>query len=97
MLNKLYTMNSANAARKLQSNRIIDNLNAVQMVPHVKGITKQQMIDLFNAKCQDLKITSSKNQMLRFFDTFVRNQGLKERRLNLSDQGIGDNSMRVVC
>ena len=78
-------MNSANAARKLQSNRIIDNLNAVQMVPHVKGITKQQMIDLFNAKCQDLKITSSKNQMLRFFDTFVRNQGLKERRLNLSD------------
>ncbi len=90
-------MNSANAARKLQSNRIIDNLNAVQMVPHVKGITKQQMIDLFNAKCQDLKITSSKNQMLRFFDTFVRNQGLKERRLNLSDQGIGDNSMRVVC
>jgi len=31
------------------------------MVPHVKGITKQQLIDLFNAKCQDLKITSSKN------------------------------------
>ena len=90
-------MNSANAARKLQSNRIIDNLNAVQIVPNVKGITKQQLIDLFNAKCQDLKITSSKNQMLRFFDTFVRNQGFKERRLNLSDQGIGDNSMRVVC
>ena len=35
--------------------------------------------------------------MSRFFDVINRNQSYKERRLNLSDFGIGDQSVDVIC
>ena len=35
--------------------------------------------------------------MLRFFEVITRNQGLKERQLNFSEQGFGNHSMRVIA
>ncbi len=35
--------------------------------------------------------------MLRFFEVFIRNQGLRERRLNLAGQGLGNHSIKVVA
>jgi hypothetical protein len=55
------------------------------------------MVDLFNAKCEDLKISQSREQMFRFFEVFSKNQAAKEKRLNLSDLSLGINSTRVIC
>lgn len=40
----------------------------MEHVPKIKGIKKQLLLSLYVAKCQDLQINTSKQQMLRFFD-----------------------------
>jgi hypothetical protein len=49
------------------------------------------------AKCTDLQIPASKQQVVRFFDIFERNnEKFKKRTLFLSDMGLGDQCMIVL-
>ena len=70
----------------------------MEHVPKIKGIKKQHLLQLYVAKCQDLVINTSKQQMLRFFDMIVKNhkeQGT--RKLNFSDMALGDQAIHVIC
>jgi hypothetical protein len=60
------------------------------------GISRKILVRLFVAKCQDLQITSSKQQMIRFIETFESVNGCGSRRLNLADMGLGDLSMKII-
>ena len=53
--------NCFSSAKKLQSNRIINQINQLNFVPVIKGITRQHLLELFQAKCEDLKIISSRD------------------------------------
>lgn len=53
-------------------------------------------MELYEAKCLDLKINPSKNQMLRFFEMLKKNCSNQGTRLNLVDMGFGDNSLKVI-
>jgi len=48
-------------------------MNQLELVPKIKGISKQSLLQLYVAKCQDLKINASKGQMVRFFEIMVKN------------------------
>ena len=73
-------------------------MNQLDLVPKIKGISKQSLLQLYVAKCQDLKINASKQQMIRFFDIMVKNhQSTNIRKLNLSDAGLGDACLQVVA
>ena len=54
-------------------------------------------MELYEAKCLDLKINPSKNQMVRFFDMIKKNCAKQGHKLNLADMGLGDNSLKVVA
>lgn len=43
------------------------------------------MLELYEAKCKDLQINQSREQMLRFFDILHKNITMKPRRLSLHD------------
>ena len=63
----------------------------MEHVPKIKGIKKQLLMQLYVAKCQDLVINTSKQQMLRFFDNVVKNNAVVgTRKLNFSDMALGD-------
>ena len=65
--------------------------NQMEHVPKIKGIKKQLLMQLYVAKCQDLVINTSKQQMLRFFDNVVKNNAVVgTRKLNFSDMALGD-------
>ena len=69
----------------------------MEHVPKIKGIKKQQLMQLYVAKCQDLMINTSKQQMLRFFDNVVKNHSVVgTRKLNFSDMALGDQSASVL-
>lgn len=70
----------------------------MESVPKIKGIKKQLLLSLYVAKCQDLQINTSKQQMIRFFDLIVANHATADtRKLNLADMALGDQSIQVVC
>ena len=71
--------------------------NHLDLVPEIKGFSKTTLMQLYVAKCQDLKINASKQQMVRFFDIIRQNHPVKSRKLNLSDCGLGDYSLNVVA
>ena len=72
----------------------VPRISSVQFVPSIPGFSRQDLLDLFQAKCKDLKISSSKDQMMRFFEIVKRNQS--GRKLILADMGLGDSSVQVV-
>jgi Ran GTPase-activating protein (RanGAP) involved in mRNA processing and transport len=54
-------------------------------------------MELYVAKCQDLRINASKQQMTRFFEIIVKNQQAQcGRKLNLSECGLGDSCLQVI-
>ena len=70
----------------------------MEHVPKIKGIKKQLLLQLYVAKCQDLVINTSKQQMLRFFDLLVKNhKAAGTRKLNLAEMALGDQAMHVIC
>lgn len=69
----------------------------MEHVPKIKGIKKQLLLQLYVAKCQDLVINTSKQQMLRFFDLILKNHEVGTRKLNFCDMALGDQSMHVIC
>ncbi|CDW88755.1 leucine rich repeat family protein [Stylonychia lemnae] len=81
---------------KIPTNKSIVSMNMMQIVPQIKGISQQLLIELFQAKCIDLGITSSQDQMIRFFDIINKAHLKKERKLQLIDMGLGDQSLVVV-
>ena len=91
---------SRRALVPLSSNGPQSLLNSKVFVPHIPGISQKNLVKLFEAKCKDLKIPASKDQMVRFFEVFSRNQYFGKssgRKLNLADCGIGDYSMDIIC
>lgn len=91
-------LGSVNMAIPIQKIDISQFSNQMEHVPKIKGIKKQLLLQLYVAKCQDLVINTSKQQMLRFFDLIEKNHGdLGTRKLNLADVALGDQSMHVVC
>jgi len=46
--------------------------NQIDLVPKIKGIKRKFLLQLYVAKCQDLVINTSKQQMLRFFDLVLK-------------------------
>ena len=71
--------------------------NHLDQVPKIKGIKKQELLALYIAKCQDLRINTSKQQMHRFFDSIVKNHQTEgTRKLNLADLALGDSALSVV-
>ena len=72
--------------------------NQMDHVPKIKGIKKHLLLQLYIAKCQDLVINTSKQQMLRFFDLVVKNHKIVgTRKLNLAEMALGDQSLSVIC
>ena len=70
----------------------------MEHVPKIKGIKKQLLLQLYVAKCQDLVINTSKQQMLRFFDLILKNHRVTgTRKLNLAEMALGDQAMHVIC
>ena len=68
----------------------------MDLVPDIKGIKKESLMQLYVAKCFDLKINASKAQMVRFFEIIKNNQSGSSRKLNLSDCGFGDSCLLVL-
>ena len=61
-------MGSAVKAIPIQKIDISQFSSQMEHVPKIKGIKKRLLLQLYVAKCQDLVINTSKQQMLRFFD-----------------------------
>ena len=91
-------MGSAIKAIPIQKIDISQFSNQMEHVPKIKGIKKQLLLQLYVAKCQDLVINTSKQQMLRFFDLLAKNHKvLGTRKLNLAEMALGDQAMHVIC
>ena len=54
------------------------------------------LVRLFVAKCQDLQISATKQQILRFIENFG-SVNRDERMLNLQDMGLGNFSLSVIA
>lgn len=65
-------------------------LPLLDLAPDIPGFSKQVLMQLYVAKCQDLKINASKHQMMRFFEIVRNNHDRVSRKMNLSDCGLGD-------
>ena len=81
---------SALKAIPIQKIDISQFSHQIEHVPKIKGIKKKLLLELYVAKCQDLVINTSKQQMLRFFDLAIKNQKANSRKLNLADMALGD-------
>lgn len=72
--------------------------NQMEHVPKIKGIKRKLLLQLYVAKCQDLVINTSKQQMLRFFDMVIKLHKEKgTRKLNFADMALGDSAIDVIC
>ena len=54
------------------------------------------LVRLFVAKCQDLQISATKQQILRFIENYG-SVNRDERMLNLQDMGLGNFSLSVIA
>lgn len=48
--------------------------NYLELVPDIKGFSRKMLMELYVAKCQDLRINAGKQQMTRFFEIILKNQ-----------------------
>jgi len=69
----------------------------MEHVPKIKGISRKLLVALYMAKCQDLQINASKQQMIRFFEMVMKNHLPGSRKLNLADMGLGDSALLIVA
>ena len=91
-------MGSSIKAIPIQKIDISQFSSQMEHVPKIKGIKKRLLLQLYVAKCQDLVINTSKQQMLRFFDLVVKNHKVPgTRKLNLAEMALGDQAVHVIC
>lgn len=62
-----------------------------------RSVSKLSLAKLFVAKCSDLRITVSKQQMVRFFEIFESKNQKDSRKLSFADMALGDASMDVIA
>lgn len=91
------SVNKPKQSIKISKVDISSFANNFDLVPDIKGFSKTVLLQLYVAKCQDLKINATKQQMVRFFDIIKQNHPVKNRKLNFCDCGLGDASLHVVA
>ena len=62
------SVNKPKQSIKISKVDISSFANHFDLVPELKGFSKTALMQLYVAKCQDLKINPTKQQMVRFFD-----------------------------